>query len=145
MARDHRKLRVFQESHRLTLAIYKHTKSFPKEEWYGLRAQIRRATVSIATNIVEGSARRTTREYLNFLNIARASAAEVAYLVHLTYELALLSKDAFAPLDQTCQRLVPQLEALVESVAQLLAEERKAKRAKAVRVQARALTRAAGA
>jgi len=136
---------VFQESHRLSLAIYKHTKSFPKEEWYGLRAQIRRATVSIAANIVEGSARRTTREYLNFLNIARASAAEVAYLVQLTFELAMLSKDAFVVLDQMCQRLVPQLEALVEGVAQLLAEERKAKRAKAAQVRARTLTRAAGA
>ena len=139
MARDHRKLRVFQESHRLALAIYKHTKNFPKEEWYGLRAQLRRATVSIATNIVEGSARRTTREYLNFLNIARASAAEVAYLVHLTFELALLSKDAFAPLDQMCRRLVPQLESLVDSVEQLLAEERRAKRARAQRLRPRTL------
>ena len=57
MASDHRKLRVFHEAHRLTLAIYKHTKNFPKEEWYGLRAQIRKAAVSIPTNIVEGSAR----------------------------------------------------------------------------------------
>lgn len=134
MARDHRKLRVFQESHQLALAIYRHTKNFPKEEWYGFRAQMRRATVSIATNIVEGSARRTTREYLNLLNIARASAAEVAYRVHLTFELNLLSKDAFAPLDQMCHGLVPQLEALVGSVAQLLAAERKAKRARAARV-----------
>ena len=63
MASDHRKLRVFHEAHRLTLAIYKHTKNFPKEEWYGLRAQIRKAAVSIPTNIVEGSARRSTRRF----------------------------------------------------------------------------------
>ena len=114
MASDHRKLRVFHEAHRLTLAIYKHTKNFPKEEWYGLRAQIRKAAVSIPTNIVEGSARRSTREYLNFLNIARASGAEVAYLVQLTYALEILSKSSFAVLDQLCVQLVPQLEALVE-------------------------------
>lgn len=53
MARDHRKLRVFHDAHRLTLAIYKHTKNFPKDEWYGLRAQISKASVTIPTNIVE--------------------------------------------------------------------------------------------
>ena len=130
MARDHRKLRVFHDAHRLTLAIYKHTKNFPKEEWYGLRAQIRKASVSIPTNIVEGSARRSTREYLNFLNIARASGSEVAYLVHLTFELEMLSKNSFLTLDQLCERLVPQLEALVDSVERLWREERKARRAK---------------
>jgi four helix bundle protein len=133
MARDHRKLRVFHDAHRLTLAIYKHTKNFHKEEWYGLRAQIRKAAVSLPTNIVEGSARRSTREYLNFLNIARASGAEVTYLVQLTFELEILSKSSFAILEELCERLVPQLEALVESVAQLWAEERKVRRAKATR------------
>jgi four helix bundle protein len=136
-ARDHRKLRVFHDAHRLTLAIYKHTKNFPKEEWYGLRAQIRKASTSIPTNIVEGSARRTTREYLNFLNIARASAAEVTYLVLLTFQLEMLSKGSFAILDQLCQQLVPQLEALVDSVEQLRSEERKGKRAKVVRIHAK--------
>jgi len=125
MARDYRKLRVFHDAHHLTLAIYKHTKNFPKEEWYGLRAQIRKASVSVPTNIVEGSARRATREYLNFLNIARASAAEVAYLVQLTFALEMLPKTSFAALNQACEQLVPQLEALVESVAQLWTEERK--------------------
>jgi len=130
LARDHRKLRVFQNAHRLTLAIYKHTKNFPKDEWYGLRAQIRKASVSIPTNIVEGSARRSTREYLNFLNIARASGAEVAYLVQLTCALEILSNSSFAILDELCQQLVPQLEALVDSIEKLWVEERKAKRAK---------------
>jgi four helix bundle protein len=136
-ARDHRKLRVFHDAHRLTLAIYKHTKNFPKEEWYGLRAQIRKASTSIPTNIVEGSARRTTRAYLNFLNVARASAAEVTYLVLLTFQLEMLSKGSFAILDQLCQQLVPQLEALVDSVEKLWSEERKGKRAKVVRIHAK--------
>jgi four helix bundle protein len=136
MAREHRKLRVFHNAHRLTLAIYKHTKNFPKEEWYGLQSQIRKAAVSIPTNIVEGSVRRSTPGYLNFLNIARASGAEVAYLVHLTFALEMLTKNSFAVLDQLCQQLVPQLEAMVESVSQLWAEERRARRAKAARLQA---------
>jgi four helix bundle protein len=130
MARDHRKLRAFQNAHRLTVAIYKYTKSFPKDEWFGLRAQMRRSAVSIATNIVEGSARRTTKEYLNFLNVARGSGAEVAYLVDLTFELELLAKDPFVVLARMCSQLVPQLESLVQQVAQLVAEERRARRMK---------------
>jgi four helix bundle protein len=110
---------------------------FPKDEWYGLRARIRKASVSIPTNIAEGSAHRSTREYLNFLNIARASGAEVAYLVQLTYALEILSKSSFAILDQMCQQFVPQLEGLVDSVEQLWIEERRARRAKAARVRAR--------
>jgi hypothetical protein len=77
MARDHRKLRVFHDAHALTLAIYKQTIGFPRDEWYALRQQMRRAAVSIPSNIVEGNARRTTREYVHFLNVSRASAAEL--------------------------------------------------------------------
>src|SRR5687767_3941472 len=93
MARDHRRLRVFQEAHELTLAIYKETQNFPRDEWFGIRAQIRRAAVSIPSNIVEGCARVGTREYVNFLNIAKGSAAEAAYLVRLAGELGHLSAD----------------------------------------------------
>jgi hypothetical protein len=71
MARDHRRLRVFDEAHQLILAIYKETQSFPRDEWFGMRAQIRRAAVSIASNIVEGSARRGAREYVHFVKICR--------------------------------------------------------------------------
>src|SRR5262245_60188253 len=116
MSRDHRKLRVFADAHQLAVAIYKHTKTFPRDEVFGLRAQLRRAAVSIPTNIVEGSARRATREYLNFLNIARASAGEVAYIVDLCFELELLPKESHATLSRNCSSLVPQLEALVQQV-----------------------------
>jgi four helix bundle protein len=72
---------------------------------------------------------------LNFLNIARASGAEVAYLVQLTYALEILSESSFAILDELCQPLVPQLEALVDSIEKLWIEERKAKRAKVTRIR----------
>ena len=76
MARDHRKLRVFHNAHRLVLAIYRQTKVFPKDEWFGIRLQMRRAATSVPTNIVEGSARRTTSEYIYFVNVARGSVVE---------------------------------------------------------------------
>src|SRR5262245_35038592 len=123
MARDHRKLRVFNEAHQLILTIYKETKSFPRDEWFGMRAQIRRAAVSIASNLVEGSARRGAREYVHFVNVSRGSAAEVAYLVTLSSDLGYLSAAARERLQVTCDRLVPQLELLVQKLELLVKNE----------------------
>jgi four helix bundle protein len=128
MARDHRKLRVFADAHQLTLAIYKHTRNFPRDEWYALRLQMRKASVSIPSNIVEGNARRTTREYVHFLNIGRASAAELTYLVDLASELAYLAGAAFTELNDGCERVCRQLEALLQKMELLLAEEEARKR-----------------
>jgi four helix bundle protein len=116
MARDHRQLRVFHEAHRLTIAIYKETRHFPRDEWFGIRAQVRRAAVSIPSNIVEGSARRSIREYVNFVNMSRASAAEVEYLVSLASELGLVSTEAGKRLRDTCNELIPQLESLLQKL-----------------------------
>lgn len=128
MARDHRKLRVFADAHALTLAVYKDTRTFPRDEWYGLRLQMRRAAVSIPSNIVEGNARRTTREYVHFLNIAHGSAAELMYLVDLSTELRYLAGSVFKELNERCDRVCRQLQALLDRMECLLSEEQAGRR-----------------
>jgi four helix bundle protein len=124
MSRDHRRLRVFQDAHQLTLAIYRHTKHFPRDEWFGVRLQMRRAAVSVSGNIVEGNARRGTREYVSFLNIARGSSGELSYLIELTSELEYLENAAVKELDERCGRVIRQIEALIRKMELLLATER---------------------
>jgi len=89
--RDYTKIEAWKLADDLTVASYERTRKFPKEEVYGLTAQLRRAAYSVPSNIAEGSARQTTRDYLHFLYIARSSLAEVQYFVHLSHRLAYLS------------------------------------------------------
>lgn len=77
MAQSFRELTVWQRAMELTVAIYKLTRGFPREEQYGLTAQIRRAAVSIPSNIAEGQGRATAGEFKQFLGIARGSMCEV--------------------------------------------------------------------
>ena len=77
--RDHMKLRAFGLSDKVALLIYRATREFPKEEIYGLTSQMRRAAVSVPSNIVEGCARESQAEYLRFLEIAFGSLRELHY------------------------------------------------------------------
>ncbi|MFC1573576.1 four helix bundle protein [Candidatus Latescibacterota bacterium] len=77
--KDFRQLEVWKRSHELTLKIYKLTKSFPKEELYGVTSQIRRAALSIPTNIAEGCGRKGDVELSRFLVISLGSASELDY------------------------------------------------------------------
>ena len=88
--RDFRKLAVWQKSHCLTLAVYKTTKLFPKEEIYGLTSQIRRASASISANIAEGCGRKGDPELARFFQIAMGSASELEYHLLLSHDLGLL-------------------------------------------------------
>ena len=123
MSRDHRKLRVFHDAHALTLAIYSHTKNFPKEEWYGIRQQVRRAATSVPTNIVEGSARWGTRDYCKFLTVALGSACEVSYLLQLSRDLRLLDTEGYRGLSAQSGSVVRQLQRLVTEVEVLVKQE----------------------
>jgi four helix bundle protein len=77
--RDHTKLRAFELADEVAVLIYRATKVFPKDEIYGLISQMRRAAISMPSNIVEGCARESQAEYLRFLEIAFSSARELHY------------------------------------------------------------------
>jgi four helix bundle protein len=77
--RDHKKLRAFHLADEVTLMTYRKTANFPSCEIYGITSQMRRARVSLTSNIVEGCARETQRDYVNFLVIANGSLRELHY------------------------------------------------------------------
>jgi four helix bundle protein len=117
MSRDHRKLRVFGLADNLVTQIYRVTKDFPAVERFGLQIQLRRAAVSTACNIVEGSARRTEKEYCNFLNVAAGSSAEARYLVELSQRLGYVSPAESRALDSSFAELSAGLEALIRALS----------------------------
>ena len=116
MARDYRKLRVFALADRLVVAIYRITLRFPRDESFGLRAQIRRAYVSTALNIVEGTARPTQKDYVHFLNIALASATEGRYALDLASRLGFIAFEDVAGLIQSSDELIRSLQKLIVSL-----------------------------
>lgn len=88
--RNFKELKVWQKSHALTLAVYKATTAFPKEEMYGLTSQIRRSSASIPANIAEGCGRSGEIEFARFLRIASGSASELEYHLLLSRDIGLL-------------------------------------------------------
>ena len=90
--KDYRELIVWQKAMDLVEMVYRTTNAFPKTELYGLIAQIRRAAISIPSNIAEGQGRTTTRDFLNFLSIANGSLKEVETQVLISERLEYLGK-----------------------------------------------------
>jgi four helix bundle protein len=88
--RNFHELKVWQKAHHLTLAVYSATRSFPKEEVYGLTSQLRRAASSIPSNSSEGCGRNSKPDFLRFLHIAAGSASELEYHLLLAHDLDLL-------------------------------------------------------
>ena len=124
MSRDHTKLRVFHDAHRMALSIYQHTRDFSKEEQFGMRVQLRRAAVSVPSNIVEGCARKSTREYCNFVNIGLGSASELGYLIALATALRFMGPDAGKELGARSRNVIKQLQRLGDELELLAAAER---------------------
>lgn len=87
----YKKLIVWQKADQLARQIYFETKSFPKEEMYGLTSQLRRAAISVPTNIVEGYGRQGRKELKHFVNIALGSLAETSYLIDFCFNVEHLN------------------------------------------------------
>jgi four helix bundle protein len=91
----YKKLIVWQKSDEFAFEVYKLTKNFPKDELYGLISQLRRAALSIPTNIVEGYARKGDKELARFINIAIGSLAEVEYLLSFSQRLGYVTHEDY--------------------------------------------------
>jgi four helix bundle protein len=105
---NYRKLIVFQKADELAFQIYKLSKGFPRSETFGMTSQIRRAALSVPTNIVEGYARSSRKELGHFFNIARASLAETDYLYFFSKRLGYHTQSN------------PEIEVLLQEVSKLL-------------------------
>ncbi len=105
-------LKVWQRSHALALEVYRLTATFPDGERFGLISQLRRAAVSVPTNIAEGSKREWSQDYARFLNIAEGSLSEVEYLLLLSRDLGFLAADASTALQTEVEEIARMLYAL---------------------------------
>lgn len=116
-AKSYRELTVWQRSMRLTREIYGATRQWPKEETYGLTSQIRRAAISVPANIAEGQARLGTREFIQFLGMARGSLAEVETLLLLSNDLGYTTPDDAESLLSNCAEIGRLLNGLLRSLS----------------------------
>lgn len=99
MKSGYRKLIVWQKADDLAVQIYQTTKIFPREEMFGVTSQLRRASMSVPSNICEGSGRQNPREVKQFANIALGSLAETEYLLWFALRVRLISADQHAELE----------------------------------------------
>jgi len=116
MVKDFRQLQVWQKAHQLTLMFYRLTASFPRDEIYGLTAQIRRAAVSIPSNLAEGCGRDGDAELARFCSIARGSASELEYHLLLARDLKLIQSDDYPSLAEQVTEIKRMLTALIQKL-----------------------------
>ena len=119
----HKDLRVWQQSIELVTSIYMITKTFPKEEMFGLVSQMRHAAVSVPSNIAEGYARGTDRENLHFLRISSGSMSEVETQLLLSLNLGYLSQESYDELSENLTSVWKQLNALISSIKKRLSPQ----------------------
>ena len=116
MARDHRDLQVWREAIALVTDVYRFTRELPKNEMFGMVAQMRRAAVSVPSNVAEGAARGTSREFRQYLFIARGSLAELETQVIIARNLNDVSETS--RLEQRIRQVLMLLSALSRSLEQ---------------------------
>ena len=111
-------LKVWQRAHRLVLRVYEISATFPADERFGLISQLRRAMVSVAANIVEGSRRTTAGDFARHLDIAQGSAGEAHYFLLLARDLSYATDEQVAPLRDELDQIAAMLHSLRRKVEQ---------------------------
>ena len=114
--RDFKKLEVWRIARGLNKLIYVTTRNFPKDEIYGLTSQVRRAVVSIASNIAEGCGRRTSKDFVQFLHNAIGSIKEVECQIFIAKDLGYLMDDGFDEIMEELDKLGKKLNLLIKHV-----------------------------
>ncbi len=115
--KSYKDLSVWQKAMHLVEKCYRLTEAFPRSEEFGLKSQMRRAAVSIPSNIAEGNARRSSNDYCRFLSIALASTAELETQIELARRLNLLQQHEALQLNEQCQEVRRMLNGLRASIA----------------------------
>ncbi len=114
--KDFRQLQVWQRAHQFVITLYPETQKFPNEELYGLTSQLRRAAVSIPSNIAEGCGRDGDAELARFCQIAMGSASEVEYQLELARDLNFLTQDSYDTLNNSLLDLKRMLNAFIQKL-----------------------------
>jgi four helix bundle protein len=114
----HKNLQVWQKSISFVTEIYNLTKTFPKEEIYCIVSQIRRAAVSIPANIAEGCARKSTKEYIQFLYVSMGSAAELETHMIISSNLGYIAKNECEKLQTSLEEIIRMLSGLIKSLSE---------------------------
>ncbi|MBI4619781.1 MAG: four helix bundle protein [Desulfobacterales bacterium] len=118
MERPHKKLDVWKLAIELVLDVYGVIKTFPMEEKYNLTDQLRRAVVSIPSNIAEGAARNTKKEFANFLYIAQGSLSELDTQLEIAFKLGYIESNDFENLELKMDRIGKMISGLIKTLKQ---------------------------
>jgi four helix bundle protein len=116
MLRGYKELKVWKKAYALSLEVYKFTKGFPSAEKFGLTSQIRRAVISIPSNIAEGYGRKTTVEYIYALYIAYGSLCELETQIMILYDLNYIDKNRYSILSEELYEVGKMLNGLIKSL-----------------------------
>ena len=120
MARSYRELLVWQKAKALAVHTYAATADFPRTETYGLTSQVRRASVSVVSNIAEGKGRLTSGEFQHFLGQARGSLLEAETQLSIALDLGFLGKEAYEVLERESYQVLGLLDRLINALRQKL-------------------------
>ena len=117
MEKPHKKLEAWKQAMDLVIDVYRETENFPSQEIYGLTNQIRRAAVSIPSNIAEGAARQTKKEFGNYLHMAQGSLSELDTQLELARRLGYLDPDNWKVIDQRMERIDKMITGLIRHLS----------------------------